>query len=448
VDDPFRIAAKESRMPTIKLQNHDFVYERISADGRLTAYQVKIRRKGFPHQTQSFDDLDEADRFVRQVLHDQDKGHKVDRLAGHRKTAGAVIDDAIDDLVSGRRRIKGVRDELYRLRAFRRREIHLCGTAMAELTEDMFEDWLEQRLEEVKPSTALREIRQFRPIFKDAARQLSLPYAPMSFLKNPRVLDERIRRIEADEEALLFAELAKAQDPIVPLAADFALEAGCRRSEQLRVEWRDYDRKRGTIWLQDAKNGRGRHILLTLRAQEILEAVPGRAEGGTIFKVTGNLLKKAFEYGRQRAGENAVQMGRTDLVEVSTLRWHDLRHEAISRCFDAGWTSEQVMDFSVTSTSSRCCATGIRRSMRASHACVRWSPVAGARLPPPQTLSGELSTSAWSSMPDPSFRRSQDSGEGVRDFSRRRTPPARTALTDWARPRRAGTPVALPRPPP
>jgi integrase len=168
----------------------------------------------------------------------------------------------------------------------------------------------------------------------------------MSFLKNPRVLDERVRRIEADEEALLFAELAKAQDPIVPLAAEFALETGCRRGEQLRLEWRDHDRKRGTIWLHDAKNGRGRHILLTLRAQEILEALPGRAEGGTIFKVTGNLLKKAFEYGRQRASENAVQIGRTDLVEVSTLRWHDLRHEAISRCFDAGWTSEQVMDFS------------------------------------------------------------------------------------------------------
>ena len=39
-------------------------------------------------------------------------------------------------------------------------------------------------------------------------------------------------------------------------------------------------------------------------------------------------------------------MGREDLVSVGTLRWHDFRHEAISRCFDAGWTSEQVMDFS------------------------------------------------------------------------------------------------------
>lgn len=31
-------------------------------------------------------------------------------------------------------------------------------------------------------------------------------------------------------------------------------------------------------------------------------------------------------------------------MSVGTLRWH-FRH-AVSRCFDAGWTSEQVMDFS------------------------------------------------------------------------------------------------------
>lgn len=46
------------------------------------------------------------------------------------------------------------------------------------------------------------------------------------------------------------------------------------------------------------------------------------------------------------APPSAEALGRLDLVGVGTLRWHDFRHEAISRCFDAGWTSEQVMDFS------------------------------------------------------------------------------------------------------
>jgi integrase len=333
-------------MPVVKLRNHDYIYERISADGRLTAYQVKIRRTGFPVQCASFDDLEAAKRFVRQVLGDHDRGHKVDHLACHRKTMGEVIDEAIAALVSGRRQVKGGRDELYRLRAFRRREAALCLTAMADVSEAAFEDWLEQRLEEVKPSTALREIRQLKPIIRAAARQLYLRSSPMEFLGNPRVIDERVRRLSSGEEALLWAELKCARDPVTVLAATFALETGCRRGEQCRLDWKDYDAVHGTVWLADAKNGRGRYILLTLVAQAVLEQLPGRADGGRIFKVTGDQLKQAFENARQRAAKQALAAGRPDLASVETLRWHDLRHEAISRCFDAGWTSEQVMDFS------------------------------------------------------------------------------------------------------
>lgn len=107
-------------MPTMKLPGTDYIYEPVTADGRLTSYQVKIRRKGFPAHNASFDDLDEAKTFVRLVLGDQE-GHRVDRPAGHKETVGQVIDDAIDDLVSSRRKIKGIGDELYRLRAFWRR---------------------------------------------------------------------------------------------------------------------------------------------------------------------------------------------------------------------------------------------------------------------------------------------------------------------------------------
>lgn len=58
------------------------------------------------------------------------------------------------------------------------------------------------------------------------------------------------------------------------------------------------------------------------------------------------MLKQAFENARLRAAAQALVVVRSDLATVGALRWHDMRHEAISRCFDAGWTSEQVMDFS------------------------------------------------------------------------------------------------------
>lgn len=137
-------------MPTIKLKGTDYIYERISADGRLTAYQVKIRRKGFPVHNASFEDLEEAKRLVRQVLGDQDRGHRVDRLAAHRTSVGDVIDDAITAIENGTRKAKGAQSELYRLRGFRKNFALLCSTPLADATEDLFEDWIAERLEVVK----------------------------------------------------------------------------------------------------------------------------------------------------------------------------------------------------------------------------------------------------------------------------------------------------------
>lgn len=333
-------------MPTFKMPGTINIYQRISADGRLTSYQVRIRRKGVAKLSRSFDDLDDAKRFVRQIFHDQGRGNKFERLANRPLSIGDVIDGAITRIDNGRRHTKGAATERIRLTAFKRDFPSLCDTALADATEDMFEDWMAERLEAVKPNTVLRDFALLKPLFATAARKCSLSYSPLQFIKPPRVIDERIRRIDPDEEVLLFSELATSTEPTVVLAARFALETGCRRGESLRMQWTDFDPSGGTVWLSDAKNGRGRHILLTERAQEVLEGLPSRVEGGAIFKVSGNLLKKAFEYARGRAAKRAGWMGRPDLVKVGTLRWHDFRHEAISRCFDAGWTSEQVMDFS------------------------------------------------------------------------------------------------------
>lgn len=333
-------------MPLIKLQGAEFIHQRFAADGRLTSYQVKIRRRPFPPQIASFHDLDDAKRFARQVLVAQDRGHKIDHLIADRVSVGDVIDDAIAKIDAGRRRTKGADTERIRLNSFRRDFHSLCSTALADASEDMFEDWIAERLEVVKPNTVLREYRLLKPLFAAAARKYDLRRSPLEYVKPPSTIDERVRRISADEEFYLFAELQRAQDSVVPLAARFALETGCRRGEQLRLTWDNYDRVGGTVWLAYAKNGRGRHVLLTQEAQATLEALLKTARGEKIFDMSRNQLRKAFEYARSRAAERALAEGRSDLVSIRTIRWHDMRHEAISRCFDASWTSEEVMDFS------------------------------------------------------------------------------------------------------
>jgi integrase len=320
-------------MPVRSLSSHEHIYERISADGRLTGYQVKIRRVGFPDFTKTFDDLENAKAAVRRVLNDHDDGVRRDRLLAARVTLGDVLDREIAKRAKDSCIIKGKQSELYRLRAFKRDERALCQTALGSLTYHDFDDWKERRLEEVCAGTVLRELRLLRPILNDAVPRYHLLISPLHYVKSPSVHDERVARFAPGEEERLFEAITASSNTWLPLCAEFALETGCRRSEMLAAEWKDYDAKLGTIWLATSKNGRGRHLLLSVRAQEVIDGLSGREMGGRIFKIDREALKTAFERARSSC-------------DMMHWRWHDFRHEAVSRAFDAGWTEAQVMDFS------------------------------------------------------------------------------------------------------
>jgi hypothetical protein len=59
---------------------------------------------------------------------------------------GDVIDDAITAIDNGRRKVKGAATERLRLVAVKGDFSSLCGTLLADATEDMFEDWIAERL--------------------------------------------------------------------------------------------------------------------------------------------------------------------------------------------------------------------------------------------------------------------------------------------------------------
>lgn len=160
-------------MPMTKVPGTVNIYQRLATDGRATSYQVRIRRIGFPKLSTSFDDLDDAKRFFREVFYEQGKGEKFERLVDTEMSVGDVLDHAISHIDSGRRRTKGASTERLRLVAFKRDFPALCKTALTDATEDMFEDWMAERLEVVKPNTVLRDFALLKPLF--AQRRESMP---------------------------------------------------------------------------------------------------------------------------------------------------------------------------------------------------------------------------------------------------------------------------------
>ena len=99
-----------------------------------------------------------------------------------------------------------------------------------------------------------------------------------------------------------------------------------RRSELLSLRWSDVDIKARTVLVSRTKNGHPRRVPLSSRAVQTLASLD--RDGDPVFPVTANALRLAWERLKRRAGWG--------------LRFHDLRHEAISRFFEKGLNVPEV----------------------------------------------------------------------------------------------------------
>ena len=82
------------------------------------------------------------------------------------------------------------------------------------------------------------------------------------------------------------------------------------------------------------KNGDNRVIPLSGRAVQVLAALP-RDLKGYVFPVPMPTVRSAFEHACQRAN-------------IKDMRWHDLRHEGVSRLHELGLSTIEVASISDT----------------------------------------------------------------------------------------------------
>ena len=104
-----------------------------------------------------------------------------------------------------------------------------------------------------------------------------------------------------------------------------------RLGEILRLTWGQYFPEKRLLELIDTKNGHGRFVPLSDTAMAAIGH--GEKQNERIFPMTGNAVRLAWE-----------RLLRAN--DIRGVRFHDLRHEAISRMFDEGMTVPQVASIS------------------------------------------------------------------------------------------------------
>ena len=100
-----------------------------------------------------------------------------------------------------------------------------------------------------------------------------------------------------------------------------------RRSEILNLRWVDVDWNGGFACLFDTKNGKDKRVPLTKTARDVLSKLPNQDE--IVFPISANCVRLAWERTRNKAG-------------IPDMRFHDLRHEAVSRFFEMGMSVPEV----------------------------------------------------------------------------------------------------------
>jgi integrase len=143
---------------------------------------------------------------------------------------------------------------------------------------------------------------------------------------------ERDRRVTDAEIAAIKAFIGK--HPCVRLAdmIDFAVATAMRVGEICRIQWSDLDAERRTILIRDRKHptkkfGNDQSVPLLGDSLAILQRQPRR--DARIWPHCTTYISKVFHKAVVKAG-------------VGDVVFHDLRHEGISRLFEAGFQIPEV----------------------------------------------------------------------------------------------------------
>lgn len=278
-------------------------------------WQGRIRRRGYPDITKTFETKADAEKWARALESEIDKGQFVNVSEAQRNTLGDLIGRYLADVTPS---MKGASEDTTRLKAMMRRPI--AQWSMANLSAARIAAYRDERLKEVSGGTVIRELAYLSAIINHARREwgINVPN-PVQMVRKPQSPQARSRVLTDDEVAKLLQALEPAgrrnhwTKPIVQLA----LATAMRRGELLSLRWEHVDLNGRTAFLPDTKNGDSRNVPLSTAAVQVLAGLP-RHISGLVFPVKAFTVDAAFKRGLRRA----------NLVGI---RFHDLRRTAITR---------------------------------------------------------------------------------------------------------------------
>ena len=319
-------------MPTIETRKSD--------DGKIT-YRVKVRLKGHPVQTATFDRKTDAKKWAQDIESAIRQRRYFPTTEARRRTLQELAEKYIATVAPT---LRSASDRVRHLEWWKKR---LGSYFLADISTAMIADERDHLLISTetrsalprKPATVVRYLASLSHAFAGAKKEWQwVDVNPVLNVKKPREPRGRIRFLNVEQRERLLEACGSSKNRYLYSAVVVTLHTGLRLSELMGLEWADVDLTKQRVVIRDSKNEDSRAVPLVGLALAAMQkhSKVRRLDSLLVFPRRG-------PKGRTRpANMRAPWLAALHAANIEDFHWHDMRHDAASSLLTSGATLSEV----------------------------------------------------------------------------------------------------------
>lgn len=314
-----------------------------------------IRKSGWPTIVKTFRLKKDAEDWARRTEDEMVRGVFVQRAPSERMTVDAALKRYLKEVTPTKRPLSQASDEC-RAKPL---ALHLGKYSLATLTPEIIAQYRDMRLsgddrkdarggpQPRAKNTVRLDLALLGHMFSIAIKEwgIGLAYNPVLSIRRPAPGPGRNRRLAQGEEARLLEAVDAHSNPMLRWIVRIALETGMRSSEIVSLRRGQIDLERRVVRLLETKNTLPRTVPLTLNATELFR----EALSNPIRPIDTDLIffgEPGRDGKRRPYNFNKIWLQLKEKIGLKDLRFHDLRHEAVSRFVEGGLSDQEVSEIS------------------------------------------------------------------------------------------------------
>jgi integrase len=292
-----------------------------------TSYRAKIRLKGFPSESATFERLTDAKRWVQATEASMREGRYFKTSEAKKHTLSKAIDRYIKDILP--RKPKSQKLQTAQLKKWQE-EIgektlaDITPSVLIEVRDKLSSEKLKNKDATRSVATVNRYMAVMSHLFTVAMKEWewieSNPTSKITKLKEPR---GRIRFLGDDERIRLLDACENSPNKYLYTILILALSIGARKQEIMQIKWNDIDLNRQLVTFFDTKNSEIRTLPVKGKALDLLIEQSKVRSLHSPYVFTSPTEAKPIDI--RSAWETAIKK-----AKIEDFRFHDLRHSAAS----------------------------------------------------------------------------------------------------------------------